>query len=218
MLKVGIVIAVLTVSAAAQERLPNLQLDINGTQVFTDNKLIGDPRGLGFTLSKRIANKAVLKIEYDRFTKRTSSTERLYEDYPSTNFTLVPFDNRHQLWSVEIAILRTISYSNFTFFNIGGGLVLAGLDQNKLSERELIHYDFDTGHYIGVVIEMDVLILTSDNFPASLRFGFTHKFLTHPSMETSIAFAYGGYSGSSWVPDNLTTTEFSLSIGWVISR
>lgn len=221
MLKIVILIAVLVALAAplrAQVQLPNLQLDINGTQIFTTGQEIGDPRGIGFTLSKRIAPRAFLKVEFDRFTKSASSTERVYEDYPSTDFTFVPFESRYRLWSVEVAILRTISYSNYTFFNIGGGLVFAGLDQNRRSDNELIERDFDTGHYIGVAIEMDVLIVASDNFPAALRFGFAHKFLTHPTMETDISVAYGGYSGSNWVPDNLTTTEFSLSLGWVISR
>ncbi|MGB5105398.1 MAG: hypothetical protein WBP29_08475 [Candidatus Zixiibacteriota bacterium] len=218
MLRIVIVTLLLALPGFALAQLPNLQLDVNGTQIYTENDRIDDPRGIGFTLAKRIAPKAFLKIEFDRFAKNTSSTLRVYEDYPSTDFTFVPFDIRHHLWSVEVAILRTISYSNYTFFNIGGGFVFAGLDQNRQNEVDLRNYDFDTGHYIGVVIEMDVLIVASDNFPAALRFGFAHKFLTHPSMETSIAVPDIGPSGSSWVPDNLTTTEFSLSIGWVISK
>ncbi len=218
MLKVGIVIALLAASASAQERLPNLQLDLNGTQVFTDNKLIGDPRGYGFTLSKRIATKATLKLEFDRFTKQAAVMERRYTDFPDHTPIDEWFDEDRELWSVEIALLRTVSYAHYGFFNLGGGLVFAGFGEDWQLNNGGGKYDIGTKHYLGLVLEMDVLILTSDGFPMAWRFGFTHKFMGKQGAQyRAVASGYGSYFGSS-KPDNLTTTEFSLSIGWVISR
>jgi hypothetical protein len=218
MLKVGIIIALLVASVSAQQRLPNLQLDLNGTQVFTDDKLIGDPRGFGFTLSKRIADKAMLKLEFDRFTKQAAVRERLYVGFPEQTMIYEWYDEDRELWSVELALLRTVSCARYTFFNLGGGIVFAGFDEDWQLSGGGEKYDIGTRHYFGFVLEMDVLILTSDGFPASCRFGFTHKFMGKQGLQTTVYDSgYGPYLGSS-KPEKLTTTEFSLSIGWVIAR
>ena len=218
MLKTIFLIAILTMPLRAQSQLPNIQLDVNGTQIYTEGEIIGDQRGIGFTLSKRIARKALLKIEVDCFRKQAANLEKVYPEYPDTVIRREWFDERRKLWTIEFAFLRTVSFARNTYFNVGGGLVYGGLDESWQGGEEKREFEFDTDHYFGAVIEMEVLITTSDNFPAACRFGFSHKFLAHPVIARTYESSSGGRAYGTGAPEKLTTTEFSLSIGWVISR
>lgn len=213
------VFVMMTAVSMGSDRLPSAMFDLRGVKVYTKNEKMGNPYFIGVGFAKRLGYHMFLKIGYYRDGDRFSSSARVYDysEFPPIVHS-ESFKGNSYFWISELCLMRTFSRTEHGFFSIGGGFALAHRGGSGRLVESNVDYALSGETMLGLVFDMEVLVIAQDEFPLSIRFGFSHKFLIHPEFGTTYAIPSNNVSVDRGWKDTLTTTELSLAFGYVIKQ
>ncbi len=213
------VLVLFTVDVNGSDKLPSAILELRGVKVYTKSKVMGDPYFVGVGFAKRLGYHTFLKFEYYRDSDRFSGSARVYDysDYPPIVHSEVSRGSSY-FWISELNLMRTFSRTDHGFFSIGGGFALAHRGGSGRLIDSNVKFDLRGETLLGLVVDMEILVIAQDGFPLSFRFGFSHKFLVHPDFSTTYSTPANHVSVDRGWQDTLTTTELSMAFGYVIKK
>ncbi len=213
------VLVLFTVDVNGSDKLPSAILELRGVKVYTKSKVMGDPYFVGVGFAKRLGYHTFLKFGYCRDNDRFGGRAKVYDysEFPPIMHEEA-YTGSSSFWISELCLLRTFSRTDHGFFSIGGGFALA----HRAGSWQLVDSDYEDNlggeTLLGLVVDMEILVVAQDGFPVSFRFGFSHKFLIHPDFTSTYPAPVGHvFIDRDW-KDTLTTTELSLAIGYVVKQ